>query len=689
MRNTKYKDLFPAAAELRRQAEEQLRAKTTEQHPHRTEEVTQRLVHELEVHRIELEMQNEELYRSHDELELSRNKYAELYDFAPFSYFLFDAHGVIREVNLAGAQLLGIKRGELINRPFSGFIADGDGRGIFARHLETVLRREGLLKCEIRLTGKDNTVIHSQLQSVTLDAIGSEVCKVISSIVDVTAAKLLETKIQDAREYAENIVETVREPLVVLNSDLKILTANHSFYETFKVTPKETIGNFIYDVGNRQWDIPKLRVLIEEILPNDTVINGYEVEHDFPDIGSKTILLNARQISRENIGSRIILLAMEDITARKQLEAEIQDAREYAENIVETVREPLVVLNSDLKILTANNSFYETFKVTPKETIGNFIYDVGNRQWDIPKLRVLIEEILPNDTVFNDYEVEHDFPGIGHKIILLNARQIFRENIGSHIILLAMEDITERKSAETEINRLNTEMGQLVIKLKGANKEMESFSYSVSHDLRAPLRSIDGFSLALLEEYGDKLDGVGKDYLRRVQTATKKMSQLIEDILKLSRITGIELTLEKVGLSAIAVSVADELQTADPERKVEFVIKKGVATKGDPRLLKVVLDNLLGNAWKFTGGHAEARIEFGASDVAGKTVFFVRDNGAGFDAKYSDKLFATFQRLHSEQEFPGTGVGLALVQHIIHRHGGTVWAEGAVEQGATFYFTLQ
>jgi len=282
--------------------------------------------------------------------------------------------------------------------------------------------------------------------------IGSRI--ILLAMEDITARKQLETEIQDAREYAENIVETVREPLVVLDSELKILTANHSFYETFRVTPEATIGNFIYDVGNRQWDIPKLRVLVEEILPLDTVINGYEVEHDFPGIGRKTILLNARQIFRENIGSRIILLAMEDITERKQLEAQIQDALEYAENIVETVREPLMVLNSDLKVLTANHSFYETFTVTPEETIGNFIYDLGNRQWDIPKLRVLVEEILPLDTVINGYEVEHDFPGIGRKTILLNARQIFRENIGSHIILLAMEDITERKLAEERINQV-------------------------------------------------------------------------------------------------------------------------------------------------------------------------------------------------------------------------------------------
>jgi diguanylate cyclase (GGDEF)-like protein/PAS domain S-box-containing protein len=439
---------------LRRLAEERLRAKTAKLRPPRTEEETQRLVNELEVQKIELEMQNGELLRVQAELEFSRNKYTELYDFAPVGYFTFDETGLIQEVNLAGAQLLGIERLLLANKPFTGLITDAEGREIFSSHLESVLQRQGMQRCEIRLAGKDGKVIYCLLQSVAVDASESKNGYILTSIVDGTVGKQLETETQDAREYAENIVETVREPLVVLDSDLKILTANLSFYDTFKVTPEETIGNFIYDLGNRQWDIPKLRVLFEEILPHDTVLNGYEVEHDFQGIGRKIILLNARQIFRENIGSHIILLAMEDITERKQLETEIQDAREYAENIVENVREPLVVLNSDLKIITANQRFYETFKVTPGETIGNFIYDLGNRQWDIPKLRVLFEAILPHDSVFNGYEVEHDFQGIGRKIILLNARQIFRKNIGSHIILLAMEDITERKLVEERISEV-------------------------------------------------------------------------------------------------------------------------------------------------------------------------------------------------------------------------------------------
>ena len=258
----------------------------------------------------------------------SRNIYAELFDFAPVAYFVFDTQGVIREANLSGSHLLGIERHLLVEKPFSSFVANEEGKEEIAQHLESVVRREGMQKCDIRLTGNDGTEIFGQLQSVLVGSEKSGNMCILSSVVDGTAGEKLKKDILGALEYAENIVETVREPLVVLNSELKILTANHSFYNIFKVMPEDTIGNFIYDVGNRQWDIPALRILFEEILPNETVINGYEVEHDFPDIGRKTILLNARQIFRENIGSRIILIAMEDITERKQIEAVLHENQE-------------------------------------------------------------------------------------------------------------------------------------------------------------------------------------------------------------------------------------------------------------------------------------------------------------------------------------------------------------------------
>ncbi len=224
--------------------------------------------------------------------------------------------------------------------------------------------------------------------------------------------------------------------------------------------------------------------------------------------------------------------------------------------------------------------------------------------------------------------------------------------------------------------------------LSASNKELEAFAYSVSHDLRAPLRSIDGFSQALLEDYADKLDATAQEHLQRVRHAAQRMAALIDDMLNLSRVTRCELHREKLDLSAMAKLIAADLQEAEPGRRVEFVIANGLTAVGDPQLLRAAMENLLRNSWKYTSGHATARIEFGKTDKKGKHSFIIRDDGAGFDPRYADRLFGAFQRLHTTKEFSGTGVGLATVQRIIHRHGGEIWAEGAVEKGATFYFTL-
>ena len=229
---------------------------------------------------------------------------------------------------------------------------------------------------------------------------------------------------------------------------------------------------------------------------------------------------------------------------------------------------------------------------------------------------------------------------------------------------------------------------ELVRELEHKNRELESFSYAVSHDLRAPLRRIDSFSRAVLESQGDKLDEAGRRYLERVREASQHMSELIDDVLYLSRVTTADLREQDVNLSAIAALILNRLQESEPTRKVETKIRPAVLVTGDGQLLRIALENLLENAWKFTSKQNDARIEFGVTQAAGEPTYFVRDNGAGFDMTYTDRLFGPFQRLHRQGEFPGSGIGLATVQRIIHRHGGRVWAEGLVGQGATFQFTL-
>ena len=546
------------AASLRKRAEEMARKKATLS-PNKpgamSPEEVQQTLHELQVHQIELEMQNEEMGRAQVELNAARARYFDLYDLAPVGYCTISAQGMILEANLTAAILLNVARGKMMNQPLTRFILKED-QDVYYLHRKQLLDTGEPQTCELRMVKKDGPVFWVHLAAAaTNDKSGATVCRVVMS--DITERKKAEESLRESENR---------------------LRAQYN-------------GN---PIPTFTWQKQGNEFILTDLNDSAKTITGRQ--------GNSFL---GRQASK--------------------------------------------MYKSRQEIL-------------------------GNLQRCFDEKRIIRIESRS----------KHFMPG---KFVVITF--VF---VPPDLIMVHMEDITERKQTEEYLKKYREHLEELVrehtIKLEASNKELEAFSYSASHDLRAPLRSIDGFSQALLEDCEDKLDIQGKDYLIRIRAATKRMANLIEDLLQLSRLTRTEMNIEKINLTQIARSVIDELQKSQPQRHVEIKIANGLEDTADSRLMRITLDNLLGNAWKFTEKQTETVIEFGCTKEGGKKIYFIRDNGAGFDMAYVDKLFAPFQRLHTEEEFPGTGIGLALVRRIIHRHGGKVWTEGQTGKGATFYFSL-
>ncbi len=382
--------------------------------------------------------------------------------------------------------------------------------------------------------------------------------------------------------------------------------------------------------------------------------------------------------------ARALRLA-EDMTAK------LRESEEKYRSLFDLNPHPVWVYDrSTLQFLAVNTAAIRDYGYSMQEFLGMTIKDIRPRE-DVPAL-------LNTVSVSHEGARSTSIWRHRHKDGELRAVEISSYGLifnGRKSELVIAVDITEHKRAEQALKQgeerlrnLNAELEFRNRELTSVNNELESFSYSVSHDLRAPLRAIDGFSAALLEDCGDSLSPEGKEYLRRVRAAISRMGQLIDDLLKLARTARSKMVRENVDLSLLTQEIVADLQRLAPERKAHFIITPGVTVEGDRGLLRILLENLLGNAWKFTARSLEARIEFGVREQHGQRVCFVSDNGAGFDMKYADKLFGAFQRLHDMSEFSGTGIGLATVQRIIHRHGGKIWAEGQPGKGATFSFVL-
>jgi PAS domain S-box-containing protein len=437
-----------------------------------------------------------------------------------------------------------------------------------------------------------------------------------------------------------------------------------------------------------------LRFKITDIRPKEDVASLMDSLHKGSESAEETGPWRHRKKSGEIIdvqirsyplrfdGRTARLVVATDITEKKRAEEALKQNEERFRMIISNIKDYAVItLDTEGLVSSWNGTAERITGYSAAEVLGKHVSIFYTpEEAAIGKPTIEMETAIKEGRFEDDgLRVRKDGSQFWVNVVVTPLQDEFGRVRG---FVKITRDTTEKRKAEQELIRRSAE-------LEAANKELESFSYSVSHDLRAPLRGIDGFSQALEEDYGSNLDATGKNYLSRIRAGTRRMGVLIDDLLNLARVTRAEMYREKIDLTKMAGDIVRELQAAEPERKVHLEVDKGLVAEGDNRLVRVALQNLLGNAWKFTSKRSDAKIEFRAHKSNGSQAYYVRDNGAGFDPTYAARLFGAFQRLHSMEEFPGTGIGLATVQRIVHRHGGKVWAEGALNRGATVYFTLE
>lgn len=464
---------------------------------------------------------------------------------------------------------------------------------------------------------------------------------------------------------------------------LKFLAVNQTAVENYGYTRADFDTMTIRDIRPGE-DIPRLEQFIRQI---DSERHDHSAwRHRKKDGTIIDVEIVSLPFKFGDKPARLVLAS--DVTDRVRTERALRDSEERLRTVTDNVPALIGYVDSELRYRYVNKVYEEWYGVPMANYIGRTMREVIGEEWYL-RMRPQLEAVLAGHTVTTERRADRS-------IVERYARFTYAPHFGNDGKVIGFYvmayDITERRKAEEAIHELNVELERRVLErtaqLEAANRELEAFSYSVSHDLRAPLRSIDGFSKALLEDYLPKLGDEGKDFLHRIRNASQRMGELIDDLLALSRVTRSEMARVPVDLSMIAGKITEELRRAEPQRMLEIAITSGMVANADPNLMRVLLENLLDNAWKFTSRRELAKIELGMAEKDGQKVYFVRDNGAGFNMAYADKLFGAFQRLHSAQEFAGTGIGLATVNRIVLRHGGRVWAEGEVDVGATVFFVL-
>ena len=504
---------------------------------------------------------------------------------------------------------------------------------------------------------------------------------------EIAERKRSEVALRESEERFRILIDGSSQGILV-HRNLRVLYVNQSLVDMFSYdSADEILALESREVMTAPEERARLLGYHEARLRGDPAPVDYEYRGLRKD-GCK-IWLENRSFHIEWEGGPAICTTLFDITERKQAEVALRESEERFRAVVNNSPTKIHIKDLDGRYTLINRQSEILFGVTNEEAMGKTARDIFPKELADSFMGHDQAVIKSGETIEDEEEWRRE-DGVH---TFLTVKFPIRDADGEIVAVGAIgTDITERKRAEEEIRRLNTSLEGRVARrtadLEAANKELEAFSYSVSHDLRAPLRTIDGFSRILLEEHAESLDEEARNYLERVRAGSQKMAGLIDAVLQLSRLARGELKRKKLNLSKIVGSIVAEMKESQPDRDLAFQVAPDVTAAGDERLIKVALQNLLGNAVKYTGKTEKAKIEFGVTNGEGRDVYFVRDNGAGFDMSYADKLFAPFQRAHGAEEFEGMGIGLATVQRIINRHSGKVWAEAEVDKGATFFFTL-